>query len=67
MQIGIDLGRFERMLGSSQLKDKVIELQRSFDGKKVILGIDRMDYVKGIPHKLIALEKFLHAYPQVSC
>ena len=23
-----------------------------------------MDYVKGIPHKLIALEKFLTAYPQ---
>ena len=38
--------------------------QRRFDGKSLVLGIDRMDYVKGIPHKLIALEKFLHAYPQ---
>jgi len=62
--IGIDTGKFEKMLASSELKDKVIELQRGFDGKKLILGIDRMDYVKGIPHKLIALEKFLHAYPQ---
>lgn len=43
---------------------QVIELQRRFDGKSLILGIDRMDYVKGIPHKLIALEKFLQAYPQ---
>ena len=36
------------MLDSSELKDKVIELQRRFDGKKLLLGYDRMDYVKGI-------------------
>ena len=42
----------------------MIELQRRFDGKALVLGIDRLDYVKGIPHKLIALDKFLHAYPQ---
>ena len=60
---GIDFEAFQAMLSSAQLKDKVIELQRRFDGKSIVLGIDRMDYVKGIPHKLIALEKFLHAYP----
>ena len=54
------------MLDSSELKDKVIELQRRFDGKKLLLGYDRMDYVKGIPHKLLALEKFLEANPQWS-
>ena len=58
---GIDHASFEAMLNSPLLKDKVIELQRRFDGKSLILGIDRMDYVKGIPHKLIALEKFLEA------
>ena len=61
---GIDTALFLDMISSTRLKDKVIELQRRFDGKSLVLGIDRMDYVKGIPHKLIALEKFLHAYPQ---
>ena len=60
---GIDYASFEAMVNSAELKDRVIELQRRFDGKSVVLGIDRMDYVKGIPHKLIALEKFLYAYP----
>ena len=60
---GIDTALFLEMINSTRLKDKVIELQRHFDGKSLVLGIDRMDYVKGIPHKLIALEKFLHAYP----
>ena len=42
---------------------QVIELQRRFDGKKIVLGIDRMDYIKGIPHKLLAIDKFLSAHP----
>ena len=60
---GIDCVKFERMLESPELKDKVIELQRRFDGKKLLLGVDRMDYVKGIPHKLLALEKLLESHP----
>jgi len=62
--IGIEPQRFEHALETPQVKDKIIEMQRRFDGKKVLLGIDRLDYVKGIPHKLKALEYFLQTYPQ---
>lgn len=62
--IGIDPDRFEACLEEASVKDKIIDLQRRFDGKKVLLGIDRLDYVKGIPHKLKALELFLQQYPQ---
>ena len=61
---GIDCAKFETMLASSELKDKVIELQRRFDGKKLLLGFDRMDYVKGIPHKLLAFERMLEEHPE---
>ena len=27
-----------------------------FAGAKLVLGVDRMDYIKGIPHKLLAFE-----------
>ena len=30
-----------------------------FGGRKVMLGVDRMDVIKGIPNKLLAFEKFL--------
>jgi len=30
----------------------------------VILGIDRLDYIKGIPHKLYAMERFLKNNPE---
>ena len=63
--IGIDPQIFMDKLQTGPVKDKIIELQRRFDGKKVILGIDRLDYVKGIPHKLKAVEKFLQKNPKM--
>jgi len=62
--IGIEPHKFEEALETKAVKDKIIEMQRRFDGKKVLLGIDRLDYVKGLPHKLKALEYFLKNYPQ---
>lgn len=31
---------------------------------QVILGVDRLDYMKGIPHKLNAFDRFLELYPE---
>jgi trehalose 6-phosphate synthase len=31
---------------------------------KLIVGVDRLDYIKGIPHKLHAFEVFLAEYPE---
>lgn len=32
-------------------------------GKKLIISIDRLDYTKGIPNRLLTFEKFLKKYP----
>lgn len=32
--------------------------------KTIILGLDRLDYTKGIPERLLAFQKFLRTYPQ---
>jgi trehalose-6-phosphate synthase len=39
-------------------------LSQEFRGKKIILGIDRLDYIKGIPQKLRAFEKLLTDHPE---
>lgn len=31
---------------------------------KVIVGVDRLDYIKGVPQKLHALELFLTQHPE---
>jgi trehalose-6-phosphate synthase len=62
--IGIDAGRFKAALRTQSVKDHTKELRQQFDGTRVILGIDRLDYTKGIPHKLFAMERFLQNNPE---
>lgn len=34
--------------------------------KKIIIGVDRLDYIKGIPNKITGFQKFLEMYPDFS-
>lgn len=62
--IGIDPGRFTAALRTEEVQEHVKELQERFRGRKVMLGVDRLDMIKGIPHKLLAFEKFLIENPE---
>ncbi|CAJ2656956.1 unnamed protein product [Trifolium pratense] len=57
--IGIDSERFIRALDLTQVQEHMKELQERFKGRKVMLGVDRLDMIKGIPQKILAFEKFL--------
>ncbi|MCO5558803.1 hypothetical protein L7F22_012390 [Adiantum nelumboides] len=57
--IGIDPNRFIDALQSPEVQTFIKELQEQFCGRKVMLGVDRLDMIKGIPQKLLAFEKFL--------
>ncbi|KAK4481285.1 hypothetical protein RD792_012170 [Penstemon davidsonii] len=61
--IGIDPDRFIRALELPQVKDHIIDFKEIFAGRKVILGVDRLDTIKGIPQKFLAFEKFLEENP----
>ncbi|KGN65943.2 alpha,alpha-trehalose-phosphate synthase [UDP-forming] 1 [Cucumis sativus] len=62
--IGIDSERFIRALKLPQVQDHIKELQERFAGRKVMLGVDRLDMIKGIPQKILAFEKFLEENPK---
>ncbi|KAJ8458618.1 hypothetical protein OPV22_031544 [Ensete ventricosum] len=61
--IGIDSDRFKRALELPAVKEHVNELTHRFAGRKVMLGVDRLDMIKGIPQKILAFEKFLEENP----
>ncbi|GMY33479.1 alpha,alpha-trehalose-phosphate synthase [UDP-forming] 1-like [Fagus crenata] len=61
--IGIDSDRFIRALESPQVQENIRELAERFKGRKVMLGVDRLDMIKGIPQKILAFEKFLEENP----
>lgn len=61
--IGIDSNRFIRALELPEVKNHIRELKERFAGRKVMLGVDRLDMIKGIPQKILAFEKFLEENP----
>ena len=62
--IGIDPSAFIRALDLPSVQERASELQAKFAGKKVLLGVDRLDYIKGVPHKLMAFETLLARHPE---
>lgn len=62
--IGIDPERFLRALNTEAVKQHIAELRARFSGRKIMLGVDRLDMIKGIPQKLLGFEKFLEEHPE---
>src|SRR5271169_2418359 len=62
--IGIDVTRVERELASPSTKDQMKAIREIYAGKKIIVGRDRLDEVRGVLQKLRVFEMFLEQYPE---
>lgn len=62
--IGIDPDNFINGLQKPKVQERIAALERKFQGVKLMVGVDRLDYVKGVPQKLHALEVFLSEHPE---
>ncbi|KAG0262815.1 Trehalose-6-P synthase/phosphatase complex synthase subunit [Mortierella polycephala] len=62
--IGIDPEKFAEGLQQSTVVNRIQTLRERFKGVKLIVGVDRLDYIKGVPQKLHALEVFLSEHPE---
>lgn len=47
------------------VQSRIQELQNRFNGRKVIIGVDRLDYTKGLPEKLNGYKTFLDKNPEL--
>jgi trehalose 6-phosphate synthase len=57
--ISIDVDEFTRDVDTPDVSRRLDQLSRQFDGRHVMLGVDRLDYTKGIPERLLAYERLL--------
>jgi trehalose 6-phosphate synthase/phosphatase len=63
--IGIDAAAVEKLaFGQDTVNEKVAELRKLYEGKKIIVGRDRLDSVRGVAQKLMAFDRFLELYPE---
>lgn len=63
--IGIAADATEKTaFGHSSVNEKLIGIREMYAGKKIIVGRDRLDTVRGVAQKLQAFEIFLEKYPE---
>jgi len=61
--VGIETEAFMRMARAAEGSEIVAEMQESLGGRFLVIGVDRLDYSKGITHRLDAVERFLAQAP----
>ncbi|HMI10273.1 MAG TPA: alpha,alpha-trehalose-phosphate synthase (UDP-forming) [Bradyrhizobium sp.] len=61
--VGIDTAAFARLAQRSERLPFVQHVLESLAGRALIIGVDRLDYSKGIANRLSAFERFLKTQP----
>jgi trehalose 6-phosphate synthase len=61
--VGIETVGFARLARRSERLPFVQHVLESLAGRAMIIGVDRLDYSKGIAHRLSAFERFLQTQP----
>ena len=63
--ISIDYNAFMRAAAAPEVAAKARELHRLLPRRRLVLGIDRLDYTKGIALRLRAFQELLERYPSM--
>ncbi|UCB57267.1 MAG: trehalose-6-phosphate synthase [Candidatus Omnitrophota bacterium] len=65
--ISVDFQKVSHEVDSTAVKERTMRFKEEFslgEDMKVIFGLDRIDYTKGIPERLKAIGRLLEKYPQ---
>jgi trehalose 6-phosphate synthase len=62
--VGIETGVYARLARRASRSPLSIQVKQSLGECRLVLGVDRLDYSKGIPQRLKAFERFLEANPE---
>lgn len=63
--IGIDAAAFEAAARSPEAAEAANRIGRFLDGRSLIIGVDRMDYSKGLPQRFEAVGEFFDHNPEL--
>ncbi len=63
--IGIDAVGFAAQAGAREVEERVQSIRSRFPDRQIVLGLDRLDYTKGIPQRLRAFASVLERFPEL--
>ena len=61
--ISVDYHQFAKAAASKPVTERAAEIRSQLNGVRIALGVDRLDYTKGIPERLRAFATLLRDYP----
>jgi trehalose 6-phosphate synthase len=64
--IGIDVEKFALQATRAASHPEVSRLRRSLNGEKLAIGVDRMDYSKGLVNRINAFDRMWTLYPSLA-
>src|SRR5207237_10689313 len=64
--IGIDPEKFAQHAAKASSHPDVSRLRRSLNGEKLAIGVDRLDYSKGLLNRMEAFDRMLTTHPSMS-
>ena len=62
--LGVDFKRFNNSGERAEVIDAKNSIAKNFPEKKIIFSVDRLDYTKGVTHRLSGYEQFLKMHPE---
>ncbi|SDU37368.1 trehalose-6-phosphate synthase [Stappia sp. ES.058] len=62
--IGIDAAGFARQATTVEARRQTHRIEKLLAGRHQIIGVDRIDYSKGLPQRFRAFERLLEDYPE---
>jgi len=62
--IGIDVDEFRRLAGSAESRETEAMLRDQYSKRRLLVGVDRLDYSKGLPRRFRAFRELLDSYPE---
>jgi len=63
--MGPDVEQFERLAIDPAVREEAMRIREDSRGRFLFLGVDRLDYTKGIPRRLLAFERLLQRDPSL--
>ena len=63
--IGIDVQEFAELARGPEALDTYERTMQEYSRRQLLVGVDRLDYSKGLPQRMRAFEEFLRKYPEL--
>ncbi|WKB51246.1 alpha,alpha-trehalose-phosphate synthase (UDP-forming) [Eleftheria terrae] len=62
--IGIDVDEFARLTHGKEARETYETMREQYSRRRLLIGIDRLDYSKGLPQRIRAFQELLASYPE---